>query len=259
MLFALAVLLVAGFESNPDLKKGQALIEEFEYEQAAVVFEALSKKPGLADRDRGVALVWLGLSLAELRQQSKAAAAFEDAVEANPSVSLPRDVSPKIKALLEDARGRVRARVKATSPPPRPPKPKPPKRAAVTTAPVVADPPPEPEPPPPPAPSAPSPSNLVAPSEAPPAPEPGPEQEGPLLPIALGAAIAGGVVGLAGGAVWGVGLMLHDEALREPFQSEAAVLRERSVASQIAGRVVAGVGVAALAVGGVLLGVSSAE
>src|SRR4051812_22988284 len=111
-----AVLLVAGLETDPEFKKGQEQVEAFEYEKAAATFDQVSKRPGLPDADRAVALVWLGLAYAELRDQARASVAFEDAVTADPLIVLPRDASPKIKTLLEDARGRVRLRPKAGGP-----------------------------------------------------------------------------------------------------------------------------------------------
>lgn len=71
--------------------------------------------------------------------------------------------------------------------------------------------------------------------------------------------VAGGVVALAGAGVWGLGLALRQQAIDEPFQSEAAKLKDQSVAGQIGGQVVTGVGVAGLVVGGVLIALSMGE
>ena len=67
---------------------------------------------------------------------------------------------------------------------------------------------------------------------------------------------AGGVVTLAGAAVWAVGLGLRQKAIDAPFQSDAAAFRDQSIASQIGGQITAGVGVVALATGGVLFALS---
>src|ERR1041384_4058936 len=121
LALVLAITLAAGLESDPEFKKGQEQVDAFDYEKAALTFDAVAKRPGLAPADKAVALVWLGLAYAELRDQTHASLAFEDAVTADPLVGLPRDVSPKIKALLDDARARVRARPKegttTTTPP----------------------------------------------------------------------------------------------------------------------------------------------
>ena len=219
MIFALVFVAAAAIESDVELKQGQALMEAFDYEKAAEVFSTIAKRPAIADPDRAVALVWLGLAAAELRDQARASVAFEDAVVADPLIVLPRDASPKIKALLEDARARVRLRPKADVAPPPPTPPTPP--------PI--------EPGPPPAPSA------------------------GFSPLAIGVLAVGGVVTIAGGAVWGAGLLLRQQAEEEPFQTEAAKLRDQSVAAQIGGQVMTGVGVLALAAGGVLLALNALE
>lgn len=223
MFLVIVALLAAGFESDPELKKGQALIEAFEYEKAADVFDALSQRPGLANEDKAVALVWLGLALAELREQARASVAFEDAVVADPLIVLPRDASPKIKALLDDARARVRVRPRAKV--------------------EVSPPPPTPDP-----------------KGSPPPIEPEPRQKGvSLMSVAVGTSIAGAAVGALGGAIWAVGIALREQAVKERFQSDAAVLRDQSIAAQLGGQVATGVGVAALVVGGALIGVAATE
>lgn len=216
MLCVLVFIVAAGIESDAELKNGQQLMEAFDYERAAEVFATLAKRPGIADPDRAVALVWLGLAAAELRDQARASLAFEDAILADPLIVLPRDASPKIKALLEDARARVRLRPKATTP-----------VQTITPTPEATAPPPAPG--------------------------------GGLAPIAIGTLAVGGLVALAGGAVWGVGLALRQQAIDEPFQSKAAELRDQSVAAQVGGQVTTAVGVLALALGGILFAVGAIE
>jgi hypothetical protein len=124
VLLALSPMAPAGIETDPEMKKAQALVDAFEYEKAAAAFEGLAQRQNLTDPDRAVVLVWLGLTYTELREQAKASVAFEDAVTADPLIVLPRDASPKIKTLLEDARARVRLR----------PRPKPPDTTTNNTA-----------------------------------------------------------------------------------------------------------------------------
>lgn len=205
---ALALFVAGAIESDPELKKGQEMMEAFDYEKAAVVFDAVAKRPGLTDADRAVALVWLGLAAAELRDTARASVAFEEAVTADPLISLPRDASPKIKTLLDDARARVRLKATTAPKPPDPIKP-----------PDTTEPPP-PTPPP-------------------------PEGSG-LMPIAIGTLVVGGLVAVAGGAMWGVGLALNQQAVDEPFQSKAAELRDQSIAAQVGGQVTLGIGALAL-------------
>jgi hypothetical protein len=218
---ALALFVVGAIESDPELKKGQELMEAFEYEKAAVVFDAVSKRPGLVDADKAVALVWLGLAAAELRDTARASVAFEEAVTADPLISLPRDASPKIKTLLDDARARVR--LKSTAKPPEETKP---------------------------------PDNTV---EPPPPTGPPPSEGSGLMPVAIGTLVVGGVVAVAGGAIWGLGLALNQQAVDEPFQSRAAELRDQSIAAQIGGQVTLGVGALALIAGGALFAVDAMD
>lgn len=220
---ALALFVAGAIESDPELKKGQELMEAFEYEKAAVVFDTVAKRPGLTDADKAVALVWLGLAAAELRDTARASVAFEEAVTADPLISLPRDASPKIKTLLDDARARVRLKA-STSPKP----------------PDATKPPDTPQDPPPPT-------------------GPPPAEGSGLMPIAIGTLVVGGVVAVAGGAIWGVGLALNQQAVDEPFQSKAAELRDQSIAAQVGGQVTLGIGALALIAGGALLAVDSMD
>lgn len=224
-----AVALVMGLvaagamETDPELKKGQDLMEAFEYEKAAVVFDALSKRPGLNNADKAVALVWLGLAAAELRDTARASVAFEEAVTNDPLISLPRDASPKIKTLLDDARARVRL------------------KATVAKA---ADTPPPPN---------------KAPDDTPPETTPPPANGSFLMPVAIGTLVVGGVVAATGTGVWVYGLSLNQQAVEEPFQSRAAELRDQSIAAQVGGQVTLGIGALALLAGGALLAVSAME
>jgi hypothetical protein len=219
---ALALFVAGAIESDPELKKGQELMEAFEYEKAAVVFDTVAKRPGLVDADKAVALVWLGLAAAELRDTARASVAFEEAVTADPLISLPRDASPKIKTLLDDARARVRLKSRTTKPPTEV---KPPDNGG----------------------------GVVVPSEPPP-----PAGSG-MMPIAIGTLVVGGVVAVAGGAIWGLGLALNQQAVEEPFQSRAAELRDQSIAAQIGGEVTLGVGALAIIAGGALLAVDAMD
>lgn len=220
---ALALALAtARIETDPDFKNGQEFMEAFDYEKAAEVFEGVAKRPGITDPNRALALVWLGLAAAELRDQARASLAFEDAIIADPLIVLPRDASPKIKTILEDARARARLRPKETP------------------TPMVAETPSTESPPPP------------------PSVEP-PSTGGGLLPAAIGTVAVGALVGIAGGALWGGGMMLQQQAVTEPLQIKAAELRDQSVIAQISGQVMTGVGVLALVAGAALFAVNAME
>lgn len=225
-MLAYALLLAAALDADPEFQQALQYAEAFEYDKAAPMLRAISARPGLAPTDRAHALVWLGLVYAELRDEARAALAFEDAIVADPLIVLPRDASPKTKALLEDARARVRLRAQASPTPPPPPTPAP------TPTPVE------------PAPSLPA----------------TPTRTGSALgPIGIGTMAVGGAIAVTGGVVWGIGLVLLGQAEAEPYQSEAAKLGEQSAAAQVGGQVTAGLGLAALVTGGVVFAIASME
>lgn len=225
-MLALALLLATALDADPEFQKALQHAEAFEYDKAAPMLKGVAGRPGLPPTDRAQALVWLGLVYAELRDEARAALAFEDAISADPLIVLPRDASPKTKALLEDARARVRLRTQA-GPAPTPPTTPPPLTPAPAPAPV---------------------------------PAPAPAAGGSVLgPVGIGTMAVGGAVTVVGGVVWGVGLMLLSQAEAEPYQDEAARLGEQSAVAQVGGQVTAGVGVVALAAGAVLFAVSAME
>lgn len=228
-MLMLALLLTAALDADAEFQKALQHAEAFEYDKAAPLLQAVAARPGLAPSDKAQALVWLGLVYAELRDDARASLAFEDAITADPLIVLPRDASPKTKALLEDARARVRLRAHSATPIPVTPPPPPP--------PVDPVPPVEPAPPP----------------GAPPG-------DGSMLgTVGIGAMAVGGVLAVAGGAVWGVGLVLLSQAEAEPYQSEAAKIGDQSAAAQIGGQITVGVGLAALAAGGVVFAIDALE
>lgn len=220
-MLAYALLLAAALDADPEFTKALQHAEAFEYDKAAPLLQAIAARPGLAPVDRAQSLVWLGLVYAELRDEARAALAFEDAISADPLIVLPRDASPKTKALLEDARARVRLRSQASPTP------------------------------------TPTPTPTPAPAPAPAAP---PAAGGSMLgPIGIGTMAVGGAVAVVGGVVWGVGLVLLSQAEAEPYQSEAAKLAEQSAAAQVGGQVTAGLGLAALVAGGAVFAVAAME
>ena len=224
-MLLLALLMATALDADPEFQKALQHAESFEYDKAAPLLQAIAARPGLVPADKAQALVWLGLVYAELRDDARAALAFEDAIQADPLIVLPRDASPKTKALLEDARARVRLRSQSAPPPP-----------------------------------APTPTPTPLPPEQPVSPTPAPAGGGSMLaPIGIGTMAVGGVLAVAGGVTWGVGLMLLQQANAEPYQSEAAKLGEQSATAQVAGQVTVGVGVATLAAGAVVFAVDAME
>lgn len=224
-LLLVSLLLCGSLDSDPQFREGQRQIEEFEFEKASTLFEAIAARPGLDPGDRAQALVWLGIAFAEMRDEARASLAFEEAVTGDPLIVLPRDTSPKIKILLDEARGRVRVRPKpktdTTAPPPT--------TTTSTTPPAATT-----------TPTAESETSL-------------------LFPAAVGAVAVGGAVGVVGGVFWGLGVSLAQQAKDAPFQDDAAAFADQSRTNQIAGQVGVGVGVATVVIGGALLTFSLLE
>ena len=104
-------------------QEGMRLYEDFEYERAVFRFkEALRVKDRTA-ADRAVVGLRLGMTYAELRDDQGALEAFENALTEDPLLVLPSDASPKIKAMLDEARQSLRTK-KKTNRQLRPPLPK---------------------------------------------------------------------------------------------------------------------------------------
>ena len=98
-------------------QEGMRLYEDFEYERAVFRFkEALRVKDRTA-ADRAVVGLRLGMTYAELRDDQGALEAFENALTEDPLLVLPSDASPKIKALLDEARQSLRTKKKNQPPP----------------------------------------------------------------------------------------------------------------------------------------------
>lgn len=80
-----------------------------------------------------------------------------------------------------------------------------------------------------------------------------------LGPIGIGTMAVGGVLAVAGGVVWGVGLALLGQAEAEPYQSEAAKLAEQSASAQVGGQITLGAGLLVVAAGGVVFAIDAME
>lgn len=223
---ALVVLLGTDLRADADFLRGKSQIEAFEYEAAAATFEALARRPGLAAKDRAVALMWLGVVASELRQQQRASRAFDDAVAADPSVVIPEEVSPKIRAELEAARARAAAKAPQPSPQPSP-----------QTSPQT---------------SRQDGGRDVSPDVQIDGAAGEEDSESLLSAIGVGTLVAGAAVAAVGGVVWGYGLVQRQQAADEPFQSDAAKLRDQSILSQIGGQITTAAGGGLVAAGGLL-------
>lgn len=96
--------------ADPSLSEAVSAYENFEYEQALSLLEAILAKPGLAPSDRAKAHLYTGLTHFTLGDRAKAEREFKQALEADYQVVCPADTSPKILSAFDA--------VKKTVPPP---------------------------------------------------------------------------------------------------------------------------------------------
>lgn len=222
-LFLLAFLAAAEspLPDDPAFNEGLRLLEDFEYEKAIFRFREAARDEAKTDKQRAICLVYVGLTLAELREERGAADAFEDAVRADPFVTLPADASPKVKEMLDAARRRV-ADEKAAQP--------------------AEDPPADPYPP-------------DSPADDPRDVTSSDGGGGNLLFLAGGGTLAavGGVALVGSGGLLAVALAFNQQASQAEFADDAAALRDQSVAAQIGAAALLGTGALLVAGGAALL------
>jgi hypothetical protein len=225
-----ALILLAFLASAPSplpddaaFNEGLRLLEDFEYEKAIFRFREAARDEAKTPKQRAICLVYVGLTLAELREESGAAEAFEDAVRSDPFVTLPADASPKVKEMLDEARRHV-AEAQSTATPDAPSDPYPPADAS-------SEPTPEP------------------------APETGDEGGGGVLFLASGGTLAalGGVSLVGSGGLLALALVFGQQAADAEFADEAALLRDQSVASQVGAAALLGTGALLVAGGAALI------
>jgi hypothetical protein len=221
-LFSLCLLATGVDElaQDPIYVEAQKLEGQFEYARAAALLEKVAKDPSLSAPARARALVELGDVRATILDSTGAEQAFTDAVNADPTVDVPSEVSPKVRDLFNAVKERTLAAASK----------------AVAIPELV------------PAPAAPAPA-------APPTPAHG---DGLFIGGAVTAS-GGAVIALAGAGGWLYALSVLDEAKKQHFQSEAAALDDQSALEQGVSQVVVGVGALAVVAGGALLAVSAVE
>jgi hypothetical protein len=211
---------------DPAFTEGLRLLEDFEYEKATFRFREALRDETKTPAQMAVVHVYLGMTLAELREEAAAVDAFVDALRSDPAVVLPADASPKVRTLLEEARKKL-AEAPAETP--------------------KADPTPTPPVDPTPAPT-PTPTPEVT-------PEPVSEGGGGVIWLASGGVSAGlGAVALLGAG--GLGYVAYDLFLQgeqAQFQEDAVALRDQSVSLQVAAAAVGGAGALLLAAGAGLM------
>ncbi len=200
-------------------RRAHAKMKQLEFEAAIPLLERVLQSSALSPAGLAKVNVDLGVSLANLGRDDDARRAFEQAVKRDAKVELAGDVSPKIRALFDDAK-------QAAQPPPAPP----PEPALVIQAP--------PRPTPPPAP--------VAAVEA---PRPSPSR-GLVVPIALEAVAAAALgVGIgtgvaSAGAAHSLQASLNPRSTVDGLVAQQGTLAAVSITSYVVAGVAAIAGVA---------------
>jgi hypothetical protein len=242
MIPVIALLTLLGatsLDSDEDWLRAKAHASEFRYDKALEAMQAVLAKEKHTDEDRARVLLRIGLIHATLLRDAAAVAAFARAIEHDAQASLPRDTSPRITPLFEQARARV-----AERPPPAEPE----------GPDAHVEPPPD----------APPPDAELVDTPAPDvgvgvvgAAETGPSEEatgGDVFAVAgwsiLGLGVAGAVLGTSAWAA-GVGTFAYADGLT--YQDEVAQTGAVGEALQIGGLIGAGVGAGIVILGGAVL------
>lgn len=96
---------------SPEVRKylnsAATLYEKLEYEKALKQVARARAKASGAEDEVAVAM-YQGIILADMGREEKAVAAFESGLSLDPDAKLPLEVSPKVEAIFEKARTRVR-------------------------------------------------------------------------------------------------------------------------------------------------------
>lgn len=100
--------------ADPRLQEAYAMLTALEVERSVVLFDALLADPEISQGVRARAWLGQGLAQASLPDVEKARTAFAAALELEPSLHLPSDVSPKIAALFSEVKA---ARASVAVPP----------------------------------------------------------------------------------------------------------------------------------------------
>jgi len=108
MLMAVAVPL----DDDPTFKEGRRLYDELEFEQAIFRFEQAAQVEGRTPPELARLKMWVGVSHGQLGDFTRAGEAFRAAVDLDEKAEVPVPVSPKLDALLKNARAEREARLR---------------------------------------------------------------------------------------------------------------------------------------------------
>jgi tetratricopeptide (TPR) repeat protein len=200
--------------ANPNLQKGIAAYEAFEFQEALKLLERVVATEGIGAEDKARAHLYLGLTRFTLGDRAGAEREFAEAVRAHYDCAPPPDTAPKIVAVFEA--------VKKTIPPPKK------KDDTVTIGPGPG---PGTGPGPPPGPG---------PRPPPPAPPPPPPPRGRLWTwIAAG---AGGAALIAGGTFGYLASQSKADFDKEIWADKAQSLKESAESRALTANILFGVG-----------------
>lgn len=108
MFMAVAVPL----DDDPTFKEGRRLYDELEFEQAIFRFEQAAQVDGRTPPELARLKMWVGVSHGQLGDFTRAGEAFRMAVDLDEKAEVPVPVSPKLDALLKNARAEREARLR---------------------------------------------------------------------------------------------------------------------------------------------------
>lgn len=94
-------------QTNTQLQRGIALLENLEEQKALEAFEEALKSPGNSTEVQTQIHLYRGIALFNLLETDAAKTAFWQALSIDKNVTLPDNVSPKIKDLFESLRTRI--------------------------------------------------------------------------------------------------------------------------------------------------------
>jgi hypothetical protein len=121
------------------LERAHAKMKALNFEGALPLLRKALESPKLAGPSRARALVYLAITLVNVGEDDEASQTFVLAIDTDPDLTLPKNMSPKIADLFAKAQAARQARLAPPPPPPEPSSAEPP--ASVETAPLPVPPP----------------------------------------------------------------------------------------------------------------------
>ena len=112
---ALGLVLSGALDTNEAFQEGVNLYQELEFEQAIFRFESAALAPDLSDQERAMVFGWMAMSYAGIGNVQGARRSLTNALNKDPTMTLPAFAPPKVKTWLEELR------TKAPPPPPKQP------------------------------------------------------------------------------------------------------------------------------------------